>query len=484
MREELLSILRCPFCSEGVMVLEDGSMNGPEVREGTISCSECGRGSPIIDGIVDLLVAPTLEVMQEIKAWDAMRPAPPASEEQHMCSREWLLALPMLEGKEGPRVELETWRRHGRAVFDLCAGAALRGRRVLELGAGRCWLSAYLAREGAEVVAADILDNDDIGLGCAEAFLEDGVFFERVLCDMQKLPFAAASFDTVVATATLHHSPEPRRLFEEIARVLKPSGRLLAANEPLYVPWREAPEEKKKGAHESSYPLWTWLRYLRGAGLWVEEVRVGRDASLHLKASLSTQAGSPHLREISTAALNYAAVLALALPRLVLIKVRDLKAGRPMRRPPRGRIRYLRARLGLSTIGTQALAREEDNWGPGWYPPEGDVEPFRWCGPRSRFLLPSRKDPKRLVMELATFHPSPQAAPVELEVRIGRKKVGIIRIDRHGWERFMLRAPGARARIPVPVTIRVRRGYFVPREMGLGDDRRLLGVACRGAWWE
>lgn len=484
MKRGTLSILACPSCGKRTFGLRVVFEDDLEVREGIVYCTGCGAEYPVRAGMVDLLHDPSLQVRQEMEAWESLRPDAASSADNVGESRSWLLALPMLVGKEGPRQELETWRRHGRAVFDLMADEDWHGRKLLELGAGRCWLSAYLSRLGAEVVAVDILEDDDIGLGCAEAFLEEGMFFERVLCDMHHLPFRDGSFDAVAATATLHHSTRPAALLDEIARVLAPKGMLLAANEPLYVPWRETPEEERKGAHEGAYSLWGWLHYLRRSGFQVTKMRVGRDASLRLAASPAAKAGTLPLSELVAAAARYADVLALALPRLILREARRMKAGRPMRPAPRDRSVYFRSRIGLTDVRERALAGEETNWGPGWYGAEGEDEPFRWCGPRARLLLPPAKGSQDLVIELATFHPSPQADPTEVEVRVGGGKVGEIHIDRHGWKRFRLRIPYMERRRPVPVTIRVMRGYFVPSDMGLGEDRRLLGVACRGVWWE
>jgi SAM-dependent methyltransferase len=483
MRRELTDLILCPSCGAGTLDVDILLEDGQEVRKGSIVCGICNAEYPVKSGVADFLRDISLAVRREMEAWDAMRPAPPGCEADRTRAREWLRALPMLEGKEGPQAELETWRRHGRAVFDLCGTEDWRGKRVLELGAGRCWLSAYLAREGAEVFAVDILEDEDIGLGCAEAFLEEGVFFERILCDMHGLPFKAGAFDAVVATATLHHSPEPRRLFEEIGRVLVPEGLLIAANEPLYVPWRETPEEERRGAHEGSYTLWAWLMHLRRAGFKVSEVRVGREASIHFKASPSGVRGFVRPLAKARAAAAYAAILALAPPRLLVREARRERAGRPMLPLPQNIRGYIMARVGLERIGEEAWAVDAANWGPGWYPPEGDEEPFRWCGPRSRLLLASPEGMSTLVLELATFHPSPQSNPVQVEVRAGRIKVGEVAIDRHGWSSYRFDTPGAEGNRPIPVSLRVKSGFFVPRDMGLGNDNRLLGVACRRVRW-
>ena len=483
MRRELIPLLACPSCWAGDLRLVEVCEEGEEIREGHLACAACGREYGVSSGIVDLLFEPSPEVERERLAWESLRSAQACCCEDRERSREWLLALPMLEGKEGPRAEMETWRRHGRAAFALCAGEDWRGRRVLELGAGRCWLSAYLARMGAEVVATDILGDDDIGLGCAEAFLGEGVLFDRVLCDMHRLPFKPGSFHAVVATATLHHSPDIAGLAGEIGRVLAPGGSLLGANEPLYVPWRETPEEERRGAHEGAYPLHFWLRVLRRAGFKVTELEVGRDASLSFRGVLAPPGGSPRLRRLALPVARYLSVLVLALPRLTVRKARRLRAGWPVRPATRRRLGDLAARLGFAPVGGEALAGEDGNWGPGWYPAEGGDEPFRWAGPRSRFLLSAPPGPALLVLELATFRPSPQTNPVVIEVRVRGRKAGSIRIDRPGWHLFRLPGPSVRGGRPVSVTLRVREGYFVPREMGLGGDDRLLGVACRRAHW-
>src|SRR6202035_1471726 len=48
-----------------------------------------------------------------------------------------------------------------------------------------------------------------------------------VVCDAQRLPFAAAAFDVVVSTSAFHFWAQPGVALLEIARVLLPSGRLV-----------------------------------------------------------------------------------------------------------------------------------------------------------------------------------------------------------------------------------------------------------------
>jgi SAM-dependent methyltransferase len=47
-------------------------------------------------------------------------------------------------------------------------------------------------------------------------------------CDLTKdLPFADASFDSILLSDVLEHIPTPERLWREMARLLKPEGKLL-----------------------------------------------------------------------------------------------------------------------------------------------------------------------------------------------------------------------------------------------------------------
>lgn len=48
-----------------------------------------------------------------------------------------------------------------------------------------------------------------------------------LLADSQYLPFADASFDTVIARGLLHHLPDPERGLSEMARVLRPGGEVV-----------------------------------------------------------------------------------------------------------------------------------------------------------------------------------------------------------------------------------------------------------------
>jgi SAM-dependent methyltransferase len=94
-------------------------------------------------------------------------------------------------------------------------------RRVLEIGPGPGELSERMQRQlHANVVAVDVSER------MVELCRARGV--DAHLGDGQELPFADAQLDLVVAAWVLFHYAHLDRGLAEIARVLRPGGRLLA----------------------------------------------------------------------------------------------------------------------------------------------------------------------------------------------------------------------------------------------------------------
>jgi SAM-dependent methyltransferase len=94
--------------------------------------------------------------------------------------------------------------------------------RVLEVGCGTGWFAARVRDElGAEVVAVDQSER--------MAELARGRRLDARVADAQALPFSDRSFDGVAANWMLYHVPDLDLGLAEIARVLRPGGRLVAA---------------------------------------------------------------------------------------------------------------------------------------------------------------------------------------------------------------------------------------------------------------
>jgi SAM-dependent methyltransferase len=110
------------------------------------------------------------------------------------------------------------------AVFE--AIAEISPHRVLEVGCGWGDLATRLARElEAEVIAVD-LSPRMVALACAQ-----GV--DARVADVQSLPFEDGGFDCVTANWMLYHVSDLDQGLAELARVLRPGGRFVAATNGL-----------------------------------------------------------------------------------------------------------------------------------------------------------------------------------------------------------------------------------------------------------
>lgn len=103
------------------------------------------------------------------------------------------------------------------------AVAERQPRDVLEVGCGRGELAERMSRElwAAHVIALDQ------SARMVELTAARGV--EAIIGDVVDLPFRDGSFDCAVAAWMLYHASDLDRALEELRRVLRPDGRLVAA---------------------------------------------------------------------------------------------------------------------------------------------------------------------------------------------------------------------------------------------------------------
>ena len=95
------------------------------------------------------------------------------------------------------------------------------GERILDLAAGTGASSAALAKGGAEVVACDLSE------GMIEVGRERHPEIEFVHGNAMALDFEDGSFDAVTISWGLRNIPDPQLALREMARVVRPRGRLV-----------------------------------------------------------------------------------------------------------------------------------------------------------------------------------------------------------------------------------------------------------------
>jgi ubiquinone/menaquinone biosynthesis C-methylase UbiE len=113
--------------------------------------------------------------------------------------------------------------------FILAKALPLPGQ-VLEIGTGKGGFLVELAKHADHITTLDI-DADQQRL--AKRHVRQAgprCPIRYVIHDAERLPWADASFDSVVSVNTFHHLERPMRVFKEMLRVLKPGGKIVVCD--------------------------------------------------------------------------------------------------------------------------------------------------------------------------------------------------------------------------------------------------------------
>jgi SAM-dependent methyltransferase len=128
----------------------------------------------------------------------------------------------MVEGRDWDERAnpFETQRRLDLIFDDLLGGVNLRGKEFLDGGSGGGHFSAAACERGAKVTSLDVGPNvlEQVRRRCDSARVEGSIL---------DLPFADRSFDIVLSTEVIEHTPDPERGVRELCRVVRPGGILV-----------------------------------------------------------------------------------------------------------------------------------------------------------------------------------------------------------------------------------------------------------------
>jgi ubiquinone/menaquinone biosynthesis C-methylase UbiE len=123
-------------------------------------------------------------------------------------------------------VEECRYRTHEILADELALLEPIRGRWV-DIGAGSGLVGKAIAarQSGIELVAVDISP-------AMLELIEVSSYVEKHVADGTAMPFPNASFQGALAAGLLEHVAEPRNLFIEVARVVRPAGFFLFSYPP------------------------------------------------------------------------------------------------------------------------------------------------------------------------------------------------------------------------------------------------------------
>ena len=116
------------------------------------------------------------------------------------------------------------------------------GETVLDLGSGAgfdCFLAAIRVGERGKVIGVDMTPQM-IDRARENAVKGDYHNVEFRLGEIENLPVVDESVDVVISNCVINLSPDKKRVFEEVYRVLKPGGRMMVSDIVLLEPLPDA----------------------------------------------------------------------------------------------------------------------------------------------------------------------------------------------------------------------------------------------------
>jgi ubiquinone/menaquinone biosynthesis C-methylase UbiE len=126
------------------------------------------------------------------------------------------------------------------------------GAMVLDVGAGSCPYRKLFAHCHYKAQDFKALNDEQLNLGAYGQI--------DYVSDAANIPVPDASFDAILCTEVLEHIPEPIRVVREMARILKPGGRLI-----LTAPLGSGIHQEPYHFYGGFSPFW-YQRHLVDAG--------------------------------------------------------------------------------------------------------------------------------------------------------------------------------------------------------------------------
>lgn len=161
--------------------------------------------------------------------------------------------------------------------------ASLRaGETVLDLGAGGgfdCFLAARQVGPTGKVIGVDMTP-DMVALARSNARKVEATNVEFRLGEIEHLPVADASIDVVISNCVINLSPQKPQVWREIARALRPGGRVAVSDIALLKPLPEAARsmvEALVGCVAGAALVDESIGWMRSAGLTDVGVRLKTD---------------------------------------------------------------------------------------------------------------------------------------------------------------------------------------------------------------
>ena len=247
MKRAIIDILACPDCGSELRLTEfelnrETDENGKsidDIEEG-ILLSRCGAAYPIIEGVPRLLEGALFvheafrskwsKELHDLQALSDRALTPPSNEFRSII--EPTLKRFEKEWKEHP-LEERTWglNQDTRIEHSLrylgWTRDEIKGKFVLDAGAGTGQLSCSMATLGCEVVGIDLSPAVVRGWKLRHVYAKSRKTNVHIVQgNLMKLPFRKQVFDGVMSQGVLHHTPNTQQAFKVLAQTVRNGGSL------------------------------------------------------------------------------------------------------------------------------------------------------------------------------------------------------------------------------------------------------------------
>lgn len=100
--------------------------------------------------------------------------------------------------------------------------------KILDFGGGNMWLAEFLVDKiaEAEITGIDVIEDQNL-----EEKIKNHPRIHFQTYQSKDIPFTDNTFDFAIASAVMHHTPNPEYYLSELKRVTKPGGSILLVEE-------------------------------------------------------------------------------------------------------------------------------------------------------------------------------------------------------------------------------------------------------------
>lgn len=130
MRETFLRTVRCPKCKSDELTLEVCHQDKREIRDARLQCCQCHHSYIVSNGITNFLPENDAVIKNEVEGW--LKLAGPLGDG----------LVPIMAAL--PYYPHEPWIHVAPDFVQAFELISFAGRRVLDIGAGRCWFSRHI----------------------------------------------------------------------------------------------------------------------------------------------------------------------------------------------------------------------------------------------------------------------------------------------------------------------------------------------------